>query len=1010
MKYPLYALLLFAALQSESGNLLYNSSFELGDKGFSCINTVPLDGFHGKFEADCGMFIDDSIARYGKRSVKLVSRPEQTPAMNCPEIRLKPETEYVVSFWAKSDRECRLNLKISSRLEYKDAMLLTEKDFGMALSAEWKRYSCAYRSEKPPYESYCLTLALKGAATVWIDAVQVEENKLRDYAPAGPVEYAVYCPEITEGNSIDSEVRAISYDRDRSEKLDLVMEYPFAKRQVEKSVIDVRLEKAVPFSRKFSMRAPLFGLQRIYVVKSAPESDAFCVRLHKVDPDIRTGFKLGVNGSILGRVIGRSSVIDNFQGGPDKTTMYWRYLGNLHRVWNPVNLSWEVLEPEQGKFAFDKLDLIVAAAEKQHVRLELTLTSNWSVTPGQEPDFWLPDWVRKRDTRGEAAPVKDIQGTRRTYLPDLGDWRRYVGTVAARYRGRVACYDVMNESNVAMSATTYLEYLKAAYEEIKKADPQAQVIGISSTQDLGGRAIEYIRDILKAGGGKYLDAISFHPYSSRQDDSPMPAQECIRQIKKTITACGVDKPLWNDECYYQRSTPQSHFLLEGQIPEGAISRRSIIDLGEGLDASICLMFPNLFADFTQPGRLTTSWDQRLQPSARFAELNTLAWFLAGAKSLGGMELANRTLAYLFENRGVIYSAIWSVMDPVSIALRVPAAMDFNVCDLYGNEIRHEPGKLSMELHRYPVYIRWNTRDPKQIREVLGKMEISTQNPVSAGPLRVGFASGRRLLAFTLHNRNSGPLKGKFRINSNALKGGYASGEYALAGNSSATISVPLELNDVKIRRFGVKLIVEADDRLFTFEREVANVRLLNVREGAWTDDIRIADVSEGTGPASPEDLSASFRLSRDGSNLLVKVRVRDDERFNSETVAPWAQDSVEIFLDGKPLDGDEIYPDQYTGTTSQITISPHRKQPVYMKPLQRIEGVQTKISESGGDLDFTVSIPLAKIAPLKGKCIGFDIAVDDIDKGGSKSQIIWSGRGKGKNFEDRSGFGVLCFE
>jgi hypothetical protein len=97
--------------------------------------------------------------------------------------------------------------------------------------------------------------------------------------------------------------------------------------------------------------------------------------------------------------------------------------------------------------------------------------------------------------------------------------------VASRYAGKVAAYEVWNEPNYyrfwepTPDAAAYTDLLKVAYTAIKKADPNAVVVGgvIAAAPDTGTQAIDSVRfvtEMYEAGAAGYFDALSFHPYST----------------------------------------------------------------------------------------------------------------------------------------------------------------------------------------------------------------------------------------------------------------------------------------------------------------------------------------------------------------------------------------------------------------------------------------------------------------------------------------------------------------
>lgn len=121
--------------------------------------------------------------------------------------------------------------------------------------------------------------------------------------------------------------------------------------------------------------------------------------------------------------------------------------------WARQWISWESIEPAPGAYQWKILDDVVAAAERHKVKLNVILLR-------------APQW---------AAPNGGIPENKQLFA-------RYAGAVAARYKGRVASYEIWNEQNLAgetggtVNAGAYVELLKAAFPAIKAADPGAFVV------------------------------------------------------------------------------------------------------------------------------------------------------------------------------------------------------------------------------------------------------------------------------------------------------------------------------------------------------------------------------------------------------------------------------------------------------------------------------------------------------------------------------------------------------
>ncbi len=117
---------------------------------------------------------------------------------------------------------------------------------------------------------------------------------------------------------------------------------------------------------------------------------------------------------------------------------------------------------------------------------------------------------------------------------NIQDYAAFCGTVASRYRGRIAAYQVWNEPNLARewggqapSPTGYTALLKGCYEAIKQADPTAIVIsaGMAPTTQDNSAAMpdtKFLQQMYAAGAKPYFDALGAHGagYKAPPDKDP----------------------------------------------------------------------------------------------------------------------------------------------------------------------------------------------------------------------------------------------------------------------------------------------------------------------------------------------------------------------------------------------------------------------------------------------------------------------------------------------------------
>ncbi len=172
---------------------------------------------------------------------------------------------------------------------------------------------------------------------------------------------------------------------------------------------------------------------------------------------------------------------------------------DLGVTWLKQQIEWSLYEPTAGNVNWVPIDEMVAAMETADANILLTVNS-------------APGWAR--NSSQEKGPPTDYT----TYA-------NFVGQLAQRYRGRVQAYEIWNEQNLrrewnttrGISAASYVEMLRLAYNAIKLSDPGAIVVtgGLAPTGfNDGVNAIDdrvYLRQMYAAGAEDYSDAIGAHP-------------------------------------------------------------------------------------------------------------------------------------------------------------------------------------------------------------------------------------------------------------------------------------------------------------------------------------------------------------------------------------------------------------------------------------------------------------------------------------------------------------------
>ena len=197
-------------------------------------------------------------------------------------------------------------------------------------------------------------------------------------------------------------------------------------------------------------------------------------------------------------------------------------------TWIRDEVYWSEIEKKKGVFEFPPpYDRYLKAAQARGIQVLLILDFGNGLYAGSE----------------KSGPAADAEREA---------FGRYCREVVKRYGPLgVRHFEVWNEPNASMfwkprpNPSDYARLLGAAYKACKDADPGSIVLGCSTA----GTDVDFISGVLAAGGGRFMDAISFHPY--RQ---PSPPEENLLADIARLKALAPEKPLWITEIGYPSHT------------------------------------------------------------------------------------------------------------------------------------------------------------------------------------------------------------------------------------------------------------------------------------------------------------------------------------------------------------------------------------------------------------------------------------------------------------------------
>jgi hypothetical protein len=262
----------------------------------------------------------------------------------------------------------------------------------------------------------------------------------------------------------------------------------------------------------------------------------------------------------------------------------------------------------------------------------------------------------------------------------------------------------------------YARMLKAVYPAVKAADPEAQVLigGLLLDQDPSkdekanppGRFLE---GILRAGGGDYFDAVSFHAYvgydgqlhdwetlpGSWQERGGVVAGK-VDLIRKVLKSYGYQKPLLLTEAALLCGNCTEK-LLPGYLQAQAayVPRLYLRSVGLGMAATLWYTLDG--PGWRQAGLL----DGDQQPRPAYQALSTMTSLVGDARYLHPLNDLPGIEGYAFATAsGAEVWALWS-RDGATLDLRVPPNFSQAV-DYLGSPLPVQAGHL--EVGFSPVYL------------------------------------------------------------------------------------------------------------------------------------------------------------------------------------------------------------------------------------------------------------------------------------------------------------------
>ncbi len=355
-----------------------------------------------------------------------------------------------------------------------------------------------------------------------------------------------------------------------------------------------------------------------------------------------------------------------------------------------VDLTWKDIERQKGRYDFKTYDHLASIMAPLNLRPFFILDYN---NPLYEP---LP-----APSPLEVGPHTDE--VRRAFA-------RFAGAAAARFKGHGALWEIWNEPNTPRfwypipHASDYLALIKPAAQAIRRADPDATImgpgwLGLAETPQLSW---PYLEQCLQQGLADVVDALSVHPY---RNSAPETAGADYQRIRSLLTryARGKKKqlPVVSSEWGYAVSPSvstevQAQWLVRMQL--GALMNNIPLSIWYDWrdDGANQLLPEENFGLMTHDGK----------PKAAFFAAQTLMKELAGFRYTRRVSLSSgNDYCLLFSKGQTTRQVVWTTGNTHRVTLPVSGS-SITVTDMKGKNrvLQASKGKLTLDITGSPQYI------------------------------------------------------------------------------------------------------------------------------------------------------------------------------------------------------------------------------------------------------------------------------------------------------------------
>ena len=232
-----------------------------------------------------------------------------------------------------------------------------------------------------------------------------------------------------------------------------------------------------------------------------------------------------------------STTFRSYYNSPEVVCRTYPELYEMGVKWNRVGqwgdwTCWTAVEQEKGKYYMDPAtDRAISESVRNGVQILYTLDYG---NPLYEATPCLgnpgPVWQHGHPFMGDGGP---------TMPESIAGFVNYAKFVARHFKGRVKYYEIWNEENSwawygsPPDPMAFGTLLRETAKALKEIDPEIKVT-VGGTAAL---APVFISASLQQGGGQYLDAVAFHPYTMPYPEMGLGSLDVIDGKQQGRTPC-----------------------------------------------------------------------------------------------------------------------------------------------------------------------------------------------------------------------------------------------------------------------------------------------------------------------------------------------------------------------------------------------------------------------------------------------------------------------------------------